>query len=149
MYPARRPTGPRSAAIRGPHPNRNRTVEAAASAAPRVANRELSQDDSAGVMGAAARSSSFTSLGADHFHPTRRDGRRGIVTEYIRFTRCTLRAGAGGGIGTNEPCGCCGGPFVAPASLLRAGTTPRPFREAALAACSCAAGFVWDGTCEV
>src|SRR6266481_7520948 len=54
---------------RGPHPNRNRTVEAAASAAPRVANRELSQDDSVGVVGAAAKSSSFTSLGSTIFTP--------------------------------------------------------------------------------
>ena len=64
-------------------------------------------DDSAGVVGAAAKSSSFTSLGSTHFHPTRRDGRRGIVSECIRFTRCSLRAGAGG-TGTNEGSGWCG-----------------------------------------
>jgi len=32
--------------------------------------------------------------------------------------KIALVTGAGGGIGTNEPCGCCGGPFVAPGLLV-------------------------------
>jgi len=54
------------ALTQGYQTNRNRTVDAAASAAPSVASRYLIQDDSAGagVGAAAARSSSLTSFGS-------------------------------------------------------------------------------------
>src|SRR5262249_47989527 len=42
-------------------------------------------------------------VGVDHFHRIRRDGRRDVIRRTL-FTRCALRASAGG-IGKNEPSG--------------------------------------------
>ena len=66
----------RACTTQGYQTNRNRTVDAAASAAPKVASRYLIQDDSAGagVGAAAARSSSLTSFGSTVATPCARAG---------------------------------------------------------------------------
>src|SRR3954454_3532704 len=81
----------------GNQTNRNLTVDAAASAAPKVASRYLIQDDSAGAGAgvAAARSSSLTSFGSTVATPAVKAG-AGPRSAAATGVEVPALAGAGG-----------------------------------------------------
>src|SRR6188472_1733940 len=115
--------------------NRNLTVDAAASAAPKVASRYLIQDDSAGAGAgaAAARSSSLTSFGSTVATPA---VKAGVPSAAATGVEVPAFAGAGGQAATAGA-----GLSVRSASAAGGCITGAGAAAAESTGCSCTSGF--------